>query len=49
MWVMIKNIYLKFEVDTFKNKEVIIFLNENLSLRENKSENIASTVMTLVT
>jgi hypothetical protein len=23
MWVMIKNIYLKFEVDTLRNKEVI--------------------------
>jgi hypothetical protein len=29
MCAMIRNIYLKFEVDTLKSKEVIIFLKEN--------------------
>jgi HD-like signal output (HDOD) protein len=32
--VMIRNIYLKFEVDTLKNKEVIIFLKENPKFKE---------------
>jgi hypothetical protein len=31
---MIRNIYLKFEVDTLKSEEVIIFLKENPKLKE---------------
>jgi hypothetical protein len=42
---MIRNIYLKFVVNTIKSKEVIIFLISN----EDKSENIASRVINLVT
>jgi hypothetical protein len=34
MCVMIRNIYLKFEVDTLKSKEVIIFLKENPKFKE---------------
>jgi hypothetical protein len=48
MCVIIRNIYLKFEVDTLKSKKVIIFLKENPS-KKDKSENIASRVMNLVT
>jgi hypothetical protein len=43
---MIRNIYLKFGVDTLKSKEVIIFLGE---IKGDESENIASRVMKLVT
>jgi hypothetical protein len=42
--------FLKFEIiDTLKRKEVIIFLNEILSSKRDKSENIASRVMNRVT
>jgi hypothetical protein len=46
---MIRNIYLKFEVDTLKSKEVIIFVKENPKFKERKSVNIASRVMNPVT
>jgi hypothetical protein len=47
--VTIRNIYLKFEVDTLKSKEVIIFLKKILSSKRDKSVNIASRVMNIVT
>jgi hypothetical protein len=45
---MIQNIYLKFKGNTLKSKEVIVFLKK-ISLKREKSVNIASRVMNLVT
>jgi hypothetical protein len=44
MWLMIRNIYLKYKVYPFRNKEVTVN-----SSRGNKSENIGARVMNLVT
>jgi hypothetical protein len=46
---MIRNIYLKSEVDTLKSKEVLqYFLRKFLSSKYDKSENIASRVINLI-
>jgi hypothetical protein len=53
MWLMIMNIYLKFEVDSLINKEetvkINIFLRKILGSRGDKSGNIRARVMNLVT
>jgi hypothetical protein len=50
---MIRNIYLKYEIDSLRNKEVTvkndIFLRKNLRSRRDKSKNIDARVINLVT
>jgi hypothetical protein len=53
MWLMIRNIYLKYEVHPLRNKEVTvknnIFFRKILSSWVDKSENIGARVMNLKT
>jgi hypothetical protein len=51
MWLIIRNIYLKYEVDPFRNKEVTVKINifkKTSKLNGDKSKNIMK-VMNLVT
>jgi hypothetical protein len=52
MWLLIRSIYLKYDVDPLRNKEVIvniIFLRTILNSRGDKSKNIGARVMNPVT
>jgi hypothetical protein len=49
MWMMIRNLYLKYEVDPLRNKEVTVKNDIFISSRGDISKNIDARVKNLVT